>query len=1051
VYHTYPSAYRSGKELEKSLPFQKREDNVRSPIYSRLSVAEHFVNRETPIAAFRDAAKAITEASGQLLVFHGAGGQGKTWLCQKLAMTYTSTDLGLCSGLVDLRGARHQHGALMTLWVRNALHKTGGVRFPAFDLAYEFYRKEAQQENFLPEIAPSGRDSLAELITEGGTADALDLARETVKEFGSLALDAIPFAGLILKRLSRTALTMSREWWLRRTNESLAILFQNGELLPYQDIEGLLPAVLAGDLASWRQHHKECRFLVLVDQYDNALEAGGATEPWRPSPLDVAMRALVRDCAATLFVIFAREPLKWPDVDDTWVKDFQGRQHVLGGLASADADKFLQLSGIGNDAIRAAMIRGASDEEPKERTRVVYPIMLELQVELYRQLNANDKPIEAGGFIISSGGFTSKRNELVGRLLRSYDRQVTATLKRLAVARRFNAPVVKFIVTHFNTGFPADDWKIIADLSLTRPLPETDWFNFHDVIREGVEILLDDAERVETHEALFEHFQAVAVPADVRDIGLIHAQAAMQAFYHCSAIDKVKALVWWDEHEAIFRDGGLSRAVEEADLKAIAIADELFGETSEWHTKRLSSYGQTLDLQARYKEAEEVHRRVINIDETAKPAPEVVKDNLNNLAINLQYQGRSQDAEALYRRILELPEAESSHVGVLATFMFDQNQPVEAAMIAKHLKDLEGFVDNLPYQRHLADAKALYQRIFDVREADLTYLVNFAAVLYAQSRYPEAEAVLRRAVQLDPTDRVTDLLASVITAQGRYREAEEMHRRALAMSEDEHGAEHPTTATRLNSLASNLGEQERYLEAESLLRRSLKISEKKQGSEHPTTGAVVNNLASNLDQQGRHQDAEVLHRRSVRIREATFGPLHPSTATGLNNLALNLDHQKRHPEARILHERALRIREASLGLTHAEVATSLHNISWNLCAQGQYQTAEALYRRALKIRRDRLGPTHRLTCLTQLYFAENLVRLGSGEEACALAHEALKNLSISALGEQRLASLKELAPEEREQLTASLLEENSLLKQAASFVAEHCLPGSSSPEDAPRS
>jgi hypothetical protein len=110
----------------------------------------------------------------------------------------------------------------MTLWVRNTLHKISGVRFPAFDLAYEFYRKDAQQENFLPEIAPSGRDSLAELITEGGTEDALDLAREAVKEFGSLALDLIPFAGVILKRLSRTAFTMRGDGGCDgRTNPSL--------------------------------------------------------------------------------------------------------------------------------------------------------------------------------------------------------------------------------------------------------------------------------------------------------------------------------------------------------------------------------------------------------------------------------------------------------------------------------------------------------------------------------------------------------------------------------------------------------------------------------------------------------------------------------------------------------------------------------------------------------------------------------------------------------------------------------------------------------------
>ena len=1015
-----------------------------SPISSRLTVAEHFVNRDTPIAVFRDAAKTITDASGQLLVFHGAGGQGKTWLCQKLATTYASADRGLCSGLIDLRGVRYQHSALMTLWMRNALHKTGGVRFPAFDLAYELYRREAQQETFLPEIAHSGRDSLTELITEGGTEDALDFAKDAVKELGPLALDSIPFVGFILKRLSRTVLTTSRKWWLRRTNACLSALFHNGELLPYQDIEGLLPTILASDLASWGQHHQGCRFLVLVDQYDNALEAGGATEAWRPSPLDAAMRALVRNCAATLFVIFAREPLKWPDIDDAWVKALQGRQYVLSGLAPVDADQFLQLSGIGNNSIRAAMIRGASDEELDKSTRVAYPIMLELQVELYKQLNAGDKPIEVSAFNVFSGGFTNKRNELIRRLLGNYDRQVSAVLKRLAVAWRFDVAVIKFIAARFNTGFPVDAWKLIADLSLVKQLPETRWFKFHDVIRAGVECLLNDHEKFETHEALFNHFEVEATPVDKRSIALIHAQAAMEAFYHCSATDKARALVWWDEHEAIFRDAGLSRAVEEADLLATAIAVELFGEASEWHTKRLSSYGRTLNSQARYKEAESIHRRVISIDGTTKPGPALVRDHLNNLANNLQYQRRLEDAEELYRRILNLPLIVRRPFHAYTTIVFDPDHPMDEATFENNMKEIQGLVDNFPYQRGLADAQALYNQIHGLKEIDLTYLHNFAGLLYAQSRYSEAEAVARRAVELDPSDAATGMLASVLTARGACQEAEELHRRVLAGSEGVYGPEHPTIAERLNHLASNLDEQQRYLQAEPLFRRALKISEDKLGPEHHSTGVYVNNLASNLDSQGRHKEAEVLHRRSVKIREATFGPLHPDTATGINNLARNLDHQQRHPEAQILYNQALQIREGGLGLTHAEVATSLHNIAWNLCAQSQYHAAEALHKRALKIRRDRLGPAHWLTCLTELQFADNLARLGRNDEACTLAREVLDNLLISALGGQRPG------PQEREQLTSSLLEKDSLLKRAASFVAEHCLSNSSDQAEAPR-
>jgi tetratricopeptide (TPR) repeat protein len=78
--------------------------------------------------------------------------------------------------------------------------------------------------------------------------------------------------------------------------------------------------------------------------------------------------------------------------------------------------------------------------------------------------------------------------------------------------------------------------------------------------------------------------------------------------------------------------------------------------------------------------------------------------------------------------------------------------------------------------------------------------------------------------------------------QGRYAEAESLIERTLAINEKNLGAEHPATASSLNSLALLYYSQEHYAEAEMLLQRALRIFEKTLGAEHPNTQTVEASL-----------------------------------------------------------------------------------------------------------------------------------------------------------------------------------------------------------------
>ena len=118
-------------------------------------------------------------------------------------------------------------------------------------------------------------------------------------------------------------------------------------------------------------------------------------------------------------------------------------------------------------------------------------------------------------------------------------------------------------------------------------------------------------------------------------------------------------------------------------------------------------------------------------------------------------------------------------------------------------------------------------------------------------------------------------LAAVYYSQSRYAEAEPLVKRSLAISEKAQGPDHPEVAVKLNNLAEIYRAQGAYAEAEPLSKRALAIREKALGPDHPDTGLSLHNLAGLYFAQRDWKTAasywsrstEVLIRRSLRGTE----------------------------------------------------------------------------------------------------------------------------------------------------------------------------------------
>jgi tetratricopeptide (TPR) repeat protein len=111
------------------------------------------------------------------------------------------------------------------------------------------------------------------------------------------------------------------------------------------------------------------------------------------------------------------------------------------------------------------------------------------------------------------------------------------------------------------------------------------------------------------------------------------------------------------------------------------------------------------------------------------------------------------------------------------------------------------------------------------------------------------------------------------------------------------GAEHPDTATSLNTLALVLHSQGDYEAAQPLIERALTIREKMLGTQHHYTAHSLSSLAALLHSQGDYVPALPLYERALDTYEKVLGAEHPDTKICAEGTAKVLDALGRADEA----------------------------------------------------------------------------------------------------------------------------------------------------------
>jgi eukaryotic-like serine/threonine-protein kinase len=285
----------------------------------------------------------------------------------------------------------------------------------------------------------------------------------------------------------------------------------------------------------------------------------------------------------------------------------------------------------------------------------------------------------------------------------------------------------------------------------------------------------------------------------------------------------------------------------------------------------------------------------------------------------------------------------------------------ELALVRGFLFDHLGDYDRA--HDELREALALASRWRQWEEMEMASSALLYVVGYRRQQFAEGLSYADVARGLAETDaereaRVSSSLAIVLAAQANHEEAEAELRRALELRERVLGPHHPDVATTHNNLANVLNARGDHAAAEAEHRRALALREDLLGPDHPDVAMSRNNLAAVLHERGEYAEAEAEHRKVLALREAVLGRNHPDVAQSRNNLGVALEAQGKYAEAEVEHRRALALREDLLGAHHPLVALSRKNLGEVLFSLGAYDDAEAELRRALADWESTLGAEH---------------------------------------------------------------------------------------------
>lgn len=598
------------------------------------SASELFTDREDARARFTralddpqalDAYRAIT--------WYGVGGQGKSALQAEFGRMIerargqwvNARGRRLASGLVDLENPANRNPAQALLSLRLQLAEHGGLKFPAFDLAFARYFGLDQPGKDIRATHP-------ELFRQGSEVlgDVLGLAEDVA--------NVIPGYAFLTKygsKLVARGAEAMQTWWDRRGRTLLVGLDE----LSVDQLAAALPKYLGYDLCEAMTAERGPRVVIRFDTHEALWRDRGLKDGPGALLADDWLRRLVQDTPGAVVIITGRDKLRWGEIDADW--DTVLEQHLLGGLSDEDAAAFLAKAGVGDEAVRARMITAAAGE-PGEGC---LPYYLDLERETH-------DAIVAGGAVPTPDQFGGGRAEILARFLAHLDPETERRLRLASYPETLDPESLAVLSKDFLKEPDTEGWKRFLSRAFVEQ-SEDGPPSLHRLTRATLQASEreDHWERFKQIHLWFWTGAEHRLSKPDQPVTADDEREFLTAINHMVALGSARSVQWATDRLQRFADAARSRTVEAAADRLMPFAEQYAGPLwvaalMAWQARAAADLGRAAQAEALFRDA------VGAYEQHAGPDDDNTLACLANLADVIADQVRYDEAEALYDRVL---------------------------------------------------------------------------------------------------------------------------------------------------------------------------------------------------------------------------------------------------------------------------------------------------------------------------------------------------------------------------------------------------------------
>ncbi len=275
----------------------------------------------------------------------------------------------------------------------------------------------------------------------------------------------------------------------------------------------------------------------------------------------------------------------------------------------------------------------------------------------------------------------------------------------------------------------------------------------------------------------------------------------------------------------------------------------------------------------------------------------------------------------------------------------------------------------------------------------LTYVVGYQLAEPQEGlRWARVALAAADRSQLGPRERAKILanVAAASTARGDYAAAVDSYKTVLTLLGDVHPPDHPEVAAAWNNLGGLYAMVSELERAEHALSRALEVWESRLGGHHPMLAMSLLGLSAVYERQRRYDEALTTIDRALKIRLLHLDERTAGVATLYDNRASLLLYMGRLDEAEFEARRALEIRRDVLPSPHPHLASSSTNLGMILEKQGAYEDARDISAEAIEMWGAVVGPGHPNSAYPLTALGIATLELGQPTDAIVPLREAVE-------------------------------------------------------------